>query len=140
MKLYTEKGWVNWDYILSLPSAFIMVVGARGTGKTYGIFKKLINEKKPFIYVRRLQSQLDISKSESGNPFRKLNADLGLEVMPRPRSKMCEFRHDAGQDAQSQDQKGPEPLEPNPHGSRRNQGQHHISHDGRCDPSASYMR
>lgn len=97
MKLYTESGWVNWDYILSLPSAFIMVVGARGTGKTYGIFKKLINEKKPFIYVRRLQSQLDISKSESGNPFRKLNADMGFEIMPRPRSKMCEFRHESGQ-------------------------------------------
>ena len=34
MKIYDKNGWVNWDYILSLQSAFIMVVGARGTGKT----------------------------------------------------------------------------------------------------------
>lgn len=97
MKLYEKNGWVNWDYICGLPSAFIMVVGPRGTGKTYGLFKKLIQEKQPFIYVRRLQSQLDISKSESGNPFRKLNVDIGCDVMPRPRSKMCEFRNENGQ-------------------------------------------
>ena len=97
MKIYDNNGWINWDYIIELPSAFIMVVGPRGTGKTYGLFKKLISEKKPFIYIRRLQSQLDISKSESGNPFRKLNADLGLDIMPRPRSKMCEFRYEGGQ-------------------------------------------
>ena len=97
MKIYDKNGWVNWDYILSLKSAFIMVVGARGTGKTYGLFKKLTSEKKPFLYVRRLQSQLDISKSESGNPFRKLNSDQMLDIMPRPRSKLCEFRTEQGQ-------------------------------------------
>ena len=58
-KIYTSDGWVNWDYILDQDASFISVVGARGVGKTYGIFKKLIGEGKKFIYLRRLKSQLD---------------------------------------------------------------------------------
>lgn len=97
MKLYNKEGWVNWDYICGLNRAFIMVVGARGTGKTYGLFKKLVEEEKPFIYVRRLQAQLDISKTESGNPFRKLNKDLCLDIQPAKAGKQAEFRRDGGQ-------------------------------------------
>ena len=58
-KIYTDSGWVNWDYILSQPASFIQVIGARGVGKTYGLMKKLIREKKKFLYMRRLKSQLD---------------------------------------------------------------------------------
>lgn len=96
MKLYTNDGWVNWDYILQTPRAFIMVVGARGTGKTYGVMRELIEKHKPFVYIRRLQSQLDFCKSESGNPFKKLNADLGIDIAPKKRHKMCEFRDSGG--------------------------------------------
>lgn len=97
MKLYTKTGWVNWDYICGLDRAFIMVVGARGTGKTYGLLKKLIEEEQPFIYCRRLQSQLDISRSEAGNPFRKLNKDCGFDVAPAKTGKMAEFRNSGGE-------------------------------------------
>ena len=48
-KIYIDSGWVNWDYILSQPAAFIQVIGARGVGKTYGLMKKLIREKKKFL-------------------------------------------------------------------------------------------
>ena len=34
-KIYTESGWVNWDYLLSQPESFLAVVGARGTGKIF---------------------------------------------------------------------------------------------------------
>lgn len=91
MRIYDKNGWVNWADICKLDRAFIMVVGPRGTGKTYGLFKHLIEQNEPFIYVRRLQSQLDISKSEQGNPFRKLNTDMGREIIPHPRAKMAEF-------------------------------------------------
>ena len=43
-KLYTEEGWVNWDYIEDQGAVFNMIVGARGTGKTYGLMKKNISE------------------------------------------------------------------------------------------------
>ena len=92
MKVYDSKGWVNWKYLCGLDRSFLMVVGARGVGKTYGLMKYLIEEGKPFIYLRRLQAQLDICGSESGNPFRKLNSDLGRCVSPVKQKKLLEFR------------------------------------------------
>lgn len=92
MKIYDKNGWVNWNYFCSLPRAFVMMVGARGVGKTYGLLKYLIENGKPFIYLRRLQAQLDISGSEAGNPFRKINGDLERDIRPIKQKNMVEFR------------------------------------------------
>ena len=81
-KLYDRAGWVNWDYIMEQPESIISVVGARGTGKTYGCFKWLIEHDQKFIYLRRLKSQLDECKKDAGNPFKKLNTDLGTDIKP----------------------------------------------------------
>lgn len=94
MKLYDKNGWVDWDYICNLKRAFIMVVGPRGTGKTYGLMKWLIQNKEPFVYLRRLQTQLDLCATISGNPFRKLCDDLEIEIKPFRKEKLIEFKHD----------------------------------------------
>lgn len=82
-KIYDKNGWVNWDYIVSQNAAFTMVVGARGVGKTYGLMKYCIEHDEPFIYLRRLKSQLDQCATGDGNPFKKLNTDLGTDIKPR---------------------------------------------------------
>lgn len=81
-KLYNADGWVNWDYIMKQKESIISMVGARGTGKTYGVMKWLIEHGQRFIYLRRLKSQLDECKKDVGNPFKKLNADLGTDIKP----------------------------------------------------------
>ena len=91
-KIYDTNGWVNWDYILDQPSSFISVVGARGVGKTYGIFKKLIEEKKKFIYLRRLKSQLDQCGKLEGNPFKKINEDTSRDIKPFSSGGIISFR------------------------------------------------
>ena len=91
-KIYTKEGWVNWDYILSQPASIISVVGARGVGKTYGLFKKLKTEGHKFIYLRRLKSQLDQCSKPEGNPFKKLNDDLALDIKPFPSGGIVSFR------------------------------------------------
>lgn len=91
-KIYDNSGWVNWDYILSQGAAFTAVVGARGVGKTYGLLKKLILEKRRFIYLRRLKSQLDLCSQTEGNPFKKLNNDLSIEILPKSSSGVLTFR------------------------------------------------
>ena len=91
-KIYDTNGWVNWDYILDQPSSFISVVGARGVGKTYGIFKKLIKEKKKFIYLRRLKSQLDQCGKLEGNPFKKINEDTSSDIKPFSSGGIISFR------------------------------------------------
>lgn len=91
-KIYTADGWVNWDYILSQDASFISIVGARGVGKTYGCFKKLVDEGKKFIYLRRLKSQLDQCGKPEGNPFKKINDDTGHEIKPFPSGGIISFR------------------------------------------------
>lgn len=98
-KIYNSEGWVNWDYIMDQEESIISVVGARGTGKTYGLFKWMLENRKPFIYLRRLKSQLDECRKESGNPFKKLNNDLSINIKPFPNAGSVVFRYDDKQGA-----------------------------------------
>ena len=82
-KIYTSDGWVNWPYIIDQGAAFNMVVGARGVGKTYGLIKDCIERGRPFIYLRRLKSQLDQCATAAGNPFKRINTDLGMDIKPK---------------------------------------------------------
>lgn len=82
-KVYDNNGWVNWDYLINQGSAFTMVVGARGVGKTYGLMKYCLEQNRKFIYLRRLKSQLDQCANNAGNPFKKLNTDLGRNIKPK---------------------------------------------------------
>ena len=91
-KIYSEQGWVNWDYILQQPESIISVVGARGVGKTYGLFKELVERKQKFIYVRRLKSQLEQCGKIEGNPFKKINMDLDRCITPYPSGGSITFR------------------------------------------------
>ena len=82
-KVYDSNGWVNWDYLINQGSAFTMVVGARGVGKTYGLMKYCLDKGRKFIYLRRLKSQLDQCANNAGNPFKKLNSDLNRNIKPK---------------------------------------------------------
>lgn len=93
-KLYTKDGWLNWEYIMDQPESIISIVGARGTGKTYGCFRWLIEHGQKFIYLRRLKSQLDECKKDSGNPFKKLNTDLDKNIRPFASGGTVSFNHD----------------------------------------------
>ena len=91
-KIYQDAGWVNWDWVLDQKAKIIPVVGSRGVGKTYGIFKKLKKEKKPFIYLRRLKSQLELCATKEGNPFKRINGDMGWDINPYKQSGFIVFR------------------------------------------------
>ena len=82
-RIYTKDGWVNWEYIVNQGAAFTMVIGARGVGKTYGLMKYCIEHDLPFIYLRRLKTQLELCASLDGNPFNKLNTDLEMNIKPQ---------------------------------------------------------
>lgn len=92
-KIYTENGWINWDYIIAQRIPFVSVVGPRGTGKTYGLMKWMLENKQKFLYLRRLKSQLDQCGKSEGNPFKKLNTDFGYNINPYNSSGSVTFRH-----------------------------------------------
>lgn len=93
-KIYNSEGWVNWPYIIDQGCAFNMIVGARGTGKTYGLMLELIKRNEPFLYLRRLKTQIDSCGKVSGNPFKRINIDTGKNILPFSVGGNIEFRED----------------------------------------------
>lgn len=84
MNIYDKRGWLNIPKIVNIAEKnkinFIFIIGARGTGKTYGIFKHFIDDlfsnDKQIVYMRRTSTQLDKIITEKGNPWIDLNNDL----------------------------------------------------------------
>jgi len=87
MKLYDDNGYVNIPEVLKHEATFIFIYGGRGTGKTYGALKEMIEGKHHFIYMRRLAAQTDIVKKESMQPYKTLNDDMGWSIQPFPINK-----------------------------------------------------
>jgi hypothetical protein len=80
MSLYDKDGWLNFNYILGFKPTFIIMVGARQVGKTYGVFKRCIEENWTPMLVRRTQDEIDLCSIEKYNPFAELNKDLGEDI------------------------------------------------------------
>ena len=89
MSLYSDSGYVNIDYIISRGMTYNFVVGGRGTGKTYTALKYMIETGSRFIYMRRMQVQLDNVCTPDLSPFKPLNLDSNgeLNVIPAPNGK-----------------------------------------------------
>lgn len=52
----------------------IIIVGARGIGKTYSALCNTVLSGKNFLYIRRLEREASAIGSKLGNPFKKLNS------------------------------------------------------------------
>lgn len=94
MKIYDDNGYVNIPEILKHEAIFIFIYGGRGTGKTYGSLQEFIDNQWKFIYLRRLQSQVDIVKKDEMQPFKQLNDDRGWSIKPYAVNKYISAFHD----------------------------------------------
>lgn len=57
--MYLDNGYVNMEYLISIPRTFIWIIGARGIGKTYGAVDYVLNHNIQSIFMRRTQQQCD---------------------------------------------------------------------------------
>lgn len=79
MNLYQSDGWFNAAEVINDPAVFIFCTGARGTGKTYGVIKYLIENKHDFIYLRRTQDEADMQRVPELSSLTKVISDLKLD-------------------------------------------------------------
>lgn len=86
-KLYLDSGYLNIPYILHFPVPFIFCVGGRGTGKTYGALKYVLESGEKFIYMRRTQSQADLINKPEFTPFKSVARDMNIEIISIPITK-----------------------------------------------------
>ena len=86
MNLYHENGYANMPEIIKQNATFEFVIGGRGTGKTYGALKYILEHRLKFVLMRRTQSQLEtIARSET-NPFKSVVRDMKLPYTCEPAS------------------------------------------------------
>jgi len=78
--MYTSAGWANTDLFFMDPAPIVIAFGGRGIGKTYGVLKHLLEEKIPFLYMRRTQKNIEMLELDAMNPFQPLNRDLGRDI------------------------------------------------------------
>lgn len=78
--LYLPSGYVNIDHIINHGNTFTFIVGARGTGKTYGMLKYLLMNGIRFLYLRRTDTEAQLVQKEILNPFKSINMDMDVNV------------------------------------------------------------
>ena len=73
--IYLESGYANIPYILSRGMTFNFCIGGRGTGKTYGALKYILDTGCTFVLMRRTQAQLDTIARIETSPFKAVMRD-----------------------------------------------------------------
>lgn len=58
-----------------------IVIGGRGIGKTYSALSFMMETGKKFLYLRNTDKQMSLCASAFGNPFKKVAADQGRDVV-----------------------------------------------------------
>ena len=108
--LYTSEGWINAAQIVESPCPFVLAIGGRGIGKTYGVLLELYRRGIPFIYMRRTQSQLDAVTIPALNPFNQINTDNGYNVIAEKMGKYTVGFYNGDTDAEGKTHATGEPF------------------------------
>ena len=85
--IYLDSGYLNIGYILRFRVPFIFCVGGRGTGKTYGALKYVLDNGVKFLYMRRTQAQADLINRAEFSPFKSIMRDTGEVILSTPITK-----------------------------------------------------
>lgn len=108
--LYTSDGWIDAAQIVESPCPFVLAIGGRGIGKTYGVLLELYKRGIPFIYMRRTQSQLDAVTIPALNPFNQINTDHGYNVIAEKIGKYTVGFYNGATDEEGKTRATGEPL------------------------------
>lgn len=90
--LFLTIGYLNFDAFMEIPGiSYIIILGGRGTGKTFGSIDWCVENDTPFIYSRKNQVQLDFIRSEEENPINAINRVKGYNLEANNRGKVTDI-------------------------------------------------
>ena len=111
MNLYLKSGYADVRSMIETDVPFIFIVGGRGTGKTYGALKYILDTDKRFMFMRRTQTQMDIVSKPALSPFKAINMDTGYNVGVKPLNKhITAFYHFQFDSEEQQDMPSGAPI------------------------------
>ena len=83
MGIYLKSGYLNLPYIEKLADSnncfYILCIGGRQVGKTYGTLQMMLNENKRFILMRRTQTESDFISNGTINPFIPIDKNVSIK-------------------------------------------------------------
>ena len=81
MKLYTKDGWLDAEHIERVADknniSFIVIIGKRQIGKTYGVLKLMLDSDKRFVLLRGMKTELEMLERNVNSPFEKIHGYEG---------------------------------------------------------------
>lgn len=87
MRLYDKAGWLDVKHIEVIADrnkiAFIVIIGKRQIGKTYGVLKLMLDEDKRFILLRGMKTELEMLERNVNSPFEKIAGYEGAIVFQK---------------------------------------------------------
>lgn len=98
MKLYQSNGYANMPDIIESETPFVLCIGGRGTGKTYGAIKYLLENNVLFLYLRRTSNQMELVAKQEFSPIIKIAADMGMILVSAMISKYAAGVYHVGDD------------------------------------------
>ena len=88
MNLYTPEGWVDAPAIMAGALTFNIIVGGRGTGKTFGFLEQLrLDNPRSFLLMRRTQVQADLISNPRFSPLLALDRVRGCHTLTKKINK-----------------------------------------------------
>lgn len=108
-ELYIPEGWLNFEYIDSLPFWLALILGKRQVGKTYGALLTMLQKNYYHILLRRTTAELDtISASPDLNPYKVFEPDyhVGLFKQAKKLCRICDYALDEEGKATPTEQRG----------------------------------
>lgn len=107
--LYLPEGWLNFEYIDSLPFWLCIILGKRQVGKTYGALQTMLRKNYYHILLRRTTAELDtICASPDLNPYKIFEPEfqVGLFKQAKKLCRICDYILDEEGRAVPSDQRG----------------------------------
>lgn len=80
MNLYLDNGYLNFRALRSMPQPFVIAIGGRGTGKTFGALQTSVEDGVKFAFMRRSQVQLDIINKPEFSPMKPVCRKMGWNI------------------------------------------------------------
>lgn len=81
MNIYTDIGYINTPHIAEVAErnniSFIVIIGKRQVGKTYGVLSYMLETDKRFILLRGVKTELEMLKRNVNSPFEKIKGYEG---------------------------------------------------------------
>lgn len=107
--LYIPEGWLNFEYIDSLPFWLCWIFGKRQIGKTFGCLQLMLKKEYYHVLLRRTTDELDvIAASPDLNPYKIFEPEYktGLFKQAKKLCRICDYVTDEEGRAEPVSQRG----------------------------------